>query len=67
MTNKRARQIRLMVFSVTALLFTASSFAADAPPRTRIRIATAAPSLSYFPSMLPCKRGFLLGAASMSK
>lgn len=58
MTNKRARQIRLMVFSVTALLFTASSFAADAPPRTRIRIATAAPSLSYFPIYAAVQKGF---------
>lgn len=57
-TNKRARQIRLMVFSVTALLFTASSFAADAPPRTRIRIATAAPSLSYFPIYAAVQKGF---------
>ena len=47
-----------MVFSVTALLFTASSFAADAPPRTRIRIATAAPSLSYFPIYAAVQKGF---------
>ena len=47
-----------MVFSVTAFLFIASSFAADAPPRTRIRIATAAPSLSYFPIYAAVQKGF---------
>ncbi len=57
-TNKRARQIRLLVFSVTALLCTASSFAAHAPPGTRIRIATAAPSLSYFPIYAAVQKGF---------
>jgi ABC-type nitrate/sulfonate/bicarbonate transport system substrate-binding protein len=47
-----------MVFSLTVLFFTASSFAVDAPPRTRIRIATAAPSLSYFPIYAAVQKGF---------
>ena len=34
------------------------SFAADAPARTKIRIATAAPSLSYFPIYAAVQKGF---------
>ena len=36
----------------------ASIFAADSPPRTKIRIATAAPSLSYFPIYAAVQKGF---------
>ena len=42
----------LLVLSVPflfAALPISPSSAADLPPRTKIRIATAAPSLSYFP------------------
>ena len=43
---------------VTAQLPTAALFAADASPRTKIRIATASPSLSYFPIYAAVKKGF---------
>lgn len=35
-----------------------SAFAADAPARTKIRIATASPSLSYLPIYIAYKKGF---------
>ena len=34
------------------------SFAAESPLRTKIRIATAAPSLSYFPIYVAVQKGF---------
>jgi len=51
----------LLVLSVPfffAALPISPSFAADAPPRTKIRIATAAPSLSYFPIYAAVQKGF---------
>ena len=53
---------RLLVLSV-GFFFAAQSapssiFAADSPPRTKIRIATAAPSLSYFPIYAAVQKGF---------
>ncbi len=45
-------------FFFTALPTTTWFFAADAPPRTKIRIATAAPSLSYFPIYAAVQKGF---------
>jgi len=41
-----------------ALLATSALFAAEAPPKTKIRIATAAPSLSYFPIYAAVQKGF---------
>jgi len=43
---------------VTTQLPTAALFAADAPTRTKIRIATASPSLSYLPIYAAVKKGF---------
>jgi NitT/TauT family transport system substrate-binding protein len=43
---------------VTAQLPTAALFAADAPTRTKIRIATASPSLSYLPIYAAVKKGY---------
>ena len=51
----------LLVLSVPflfAALPISPSFAADLPPRTKIRIATAAPSLSYFPIYAAVQKGF---------
>ena len=51
----------LLVLSVPfffAALPISPSFAADSPPRTKIRIATAAPSLSYFPIYAAVQKGF---------
>lgn len=45
-------------FFFTAAPTTSSLFAADAPARTKIRIATAAPSLSYFPIYAAVQKGF---------
>jgi NitT/TauT family transport system substrate-binding protein len=45
-------------FFFTAQPTTSSLFAADAPLRTKIRIATAAPSLSYFPIYAAVQKGF---------
>jgi ABC-type nitrate/sulfonate/bicarbonate transport system substrate-binding protein len=45
-------------FFFTAPPTTTWFFAADAPPRTKIRIATAAPSLSYFPIYAAVQKGF---------
>lgn len=45
-------------FIFTAEQTTSTLFAADAPPRTKIRIATAAPSLSYFPIYAAVQKGF---------
>jgi ABC-type nitrate/sulfonate/bicarbonate transport system substrate-binding protein len=46
------------LFFFTTPLLTSHAFAADAPPRTKIRIATAAPSLSYFPIYAAAQKGF---------
>jgi len=43
---------------LSAQLPTAALFAADAPPRTKIRIATASPSLSYLPIYAAVKKGY---------
>jgi NitT/TauT family transport system substrate-binding protein len=43
---------------LTAQLPTAALFAADASPRIKIRIATASPSLSYFPIYAAVKKGY---------
>ena len=51
----------LLVLSVPfffAALPISPSFDADSPPRTKIRIATAAPSLSYFPIYAAVQKGF---------
>ena len=45
-------------FFLSVLLTNSSLFAADAPARTKIRIATAAPSLSYFPIYAAVQKGF---------
>lgn len=45
-------------FFFTAQPTPSSVFAADAPLRTKIRIATAAPSLSYFPIYAAVQKGF---------
>jgi NitT/TauT family transport system substrate-binding protein len=47
-----------VLFFFTALPAPSSLFAADAPTRTKIRIATAAPSLSYFPIYAAVQKGF---------
>jgi NitT/TauT family transport system substrate-binding protein len=47
-----------VLFFFTALPTPSSLFAADAPTRTKIRIATAAPSLSYFPIYAAVQKGF---------
>ena len=39
-------------------LFAGAGFAAETTPRTKIRIATAAPSLSYFPIYAAVQKGF---------
>jgi ABC-type nitrate/sulfonate/bicarbonate transport system substrate-binding protein len=56
---------RLLVLFVLSLRFffialptPSSLFAADTPLRTKIRIATAAPSLSYFPIYAAVQKGF---------
>ncbi len=46
------------LFFFTTPLPTSRAFAADAPLRTKIRIATAAPSLSYFPIYAAAQKGF---------
>jgi NitT/TauT family transport system substrate-binding protein len=43
---------------LTAQLPTTALLAADAPSRTKIRIATASPSLSYFPIYAAVKKGY---------
>ena len=45
-------------FFFTALPTTSSALAADSPSRTKIRIATAAPSFSYFPICAAAQKGF---------
>ena len=46
-------------FFLSVLLTNSSLFAADAPARTKIRIATAAPSLSYFPIYAAVHKGMV--------
>jgi NitT/TauT family transport system substrate-binding protein len=48
----------LFIFAFIAPTITTSLVAADAPPRNKIRIATAAPSLSYFPIYAAVQKGF---------
>ncbi len=49
----------LSILSFYALVLSSdAAFAADAPAKTKIRIATAAPSLSYFPIYAAVQKGF---------
>lgn len=48
----------LLLVSAGSVRSVGLSFAAEAQPRTKIRIATAAPSLSYFPIYAAVQKGF---------
>ena len=50
---------------LTAPPITLPLLAADIMPRTKIRIATAAPSLSYFPIYAAVQKGFFARRGSM--
>jgi ABC-type nitrate/sulfonate/bicarbonate transport system substrate-binding protein len=59
MTNPPwARFLLAGAFSWLALQQVGIAFAGDAPAKTKIRIATAAPSLSYFPIYAAVQKGF---------
>ena len=59
MTQRRVVRSVLSILCFYALLQSSdAAFAADAPARTKIRIATAAPSLSYFPIYAAVQKGF---------
>jgi NitT/TauT family transport system substrate-binding protein len=61
MTNSRCIEFSLLLLgaSFLALCFDASGAqAAESPSRTKIRIATASPSLSYLPIYTAVKKGF---------
>ncbi len=51
-------RLLLGVVLISVLFAGSFAFAADAPARTKIRIATAAPSLSYFPIYAAVQKGF---------
>jgi ABC-type nitrate/sulfonate/bicarbonate transport system substrate-binding protein len=61
---KQLKQSVLLLF-LLGWVFTPSLSAAQAPSRTKLRIATASPSLSYLPIYTAVKKGFLPGAALM--
>ncbi len=56
----RPRLILFVLFALclSAPVSTSQVFAADAAPKTKIRIATASPSLSYLPIYIAVKKGF---------
>jgi len=48
----------LLVLLIFSIALPQSAFSADVPPKTKIRIATASPSLSFFPIYAAVQKGF---------